>query len=227
MDASNSRPSDETLLMSHSNDKSSSPDCLGPEGVANTGTALYTNTCILIRCLVILLSFALDVFLESSVSNTGLHRPVGDFGSVVARLTAPNKIFLGIFVYSFAYRFASQYNGLDRPVTNSDITFLFEYCKVARMSLQIGWLMLRDFGYSIIDVRNVVMKDILDQPDAVKMAHVIESWKQLGKDKATARALVDICCHPTVGGDRSYIETILMSSTRSHGIVKGRHTSFI
>ena len=170
--------------------------------------------------------FVLDVFLGSSFSNTGLHRPVGDFGSVVARLTAPNKIFFGIFVYSFAYSFASQYNGLDRPVTNSDITFLSEYGKVAKMSLSIGWLMLRDFGYSMSHVRNVVMKDILDQPDAVKMAHVIESWKQLREKEATVRALVDICCHPMVGGDRSYIESALMSSSRSHGIVKGRHTSF-
>ena len=116
-----------------------------------------------------------------------------------------------------------EYIGLNRPVTDSDIGFLSGYDQVAKKSLQIGWLLLQDDGYSMKDI-SVVMKDVLDQPDCVKFTYIIEEWRQR-RNEATARALVDICCHQSVGGDRSYIEHSLMSSSHSHSASHGEHIS--
>ena len=120
------------------------------------------------------------------------------------------------------------YVGLDRPVAKSDIEFFSGYDVVARNSLQIAWLMLRDFGYSMKDVRDSVMTGLLDQPHGVKMTHIIEVWRDNRKEKATARALVDICCHQSVGANRSFIESCLMRPGHSNSVsgVIGEHISF-
>ena len=72
------------------------------------------------------------------------------------------------------------------------------------------------------------MKGLLDQPHSVKMTHVIEVWRDLRREAATARALVDICCHPSVGANRSYIESCLIRSGHSNSVsfVIGEHISF-
>ncbi|XP_062505245.1 uncharacterized protein LOC134181961 isoform X3 [Corticium candelabrum] len=114
-----------------------------------------------------------------------------------------------------------EYIGLNRPVTDSDIDFLSGYDQVAKKSLQIGWLLLQDDGYSMKDI-NVVMKDVLDQPDCVKVTYIIEEWRRR-RNEATARTLVDVCCHQSVGGDRSYIEHSLMFSSHSHSASHDEH----
>ena len=118
---------------------------------------------------------------------------------------------------------------LNRSVLNSDIEFLAGYEQVAKMSLQLGWLMFQDNGYSIADVRNKIMKDVLCQPYCVKVTHVIEEWRRLRKHEATARALVEICCHSTIGGDRTFIEESLRSLACPYVPVPGKqlHVFFV
>ena len=112
--------------------------------------------------------------------------------------------------------------GLDRVVTNSDIQFISGYEQVAKMSLQIGWLMFQRVGYSLMDVRETVMKYVLDQPDCTKVTHVIEEWRRRQGNEATVRALIDICCHHTIGGDRQYMESTLISLPQLHDSSSGK-----
>ena len=115
--------------------------------------------------------------------------------------------------------------GLDRVVTSSDIQFISGYEKVAKMSLQIGWLMFQPVGYSLMDVRETVMKYVLDQPDCTKVTHVIEEWRQRCKEnenEATVKALIDSCCHGSIGGDRQYMESTLISLPQLHDSSSGK-----
>ena len=99
---------------------------------------------------------------------------------------------------------------------NSDIEFIAGYYQIAKMSLQLAWLMLQRFGCSIADIRNTIMRDFLEQQDCEKVTHVIEVWRRLRTHEATARALVDLCCNPAIGGDRTYIEESLKSLAIRH-----------
>ena len=108
-----------------------------------------------------------------------------------------------------------QYIGLDRPVTSIDIEFLARHDRIAKKSLTLGWLLLRDYCKSVSDVRNLVLKDFQGESDFVKVVHIIEEWKQLKNKDATVRALVNICCGESMGGDRRYIEHALMFSSGS------------
>ena len=112
--------------------------------------------------------------------------------------------------------------GLDRIVTNSDIQFISGYEKVAKMSLQLGWLMFQHDGYTLMDVRNTLMKDVLDQPDCTKVTHVIEEWRRRKENEATVRALIDICYNHTIGCDRSYMESTLISLPQLHDSSSGK-----
>ena len=98
---------------------------------------------------------------------------------------------------------------LDRPVEFSDICFISECDYITQHWRQMGWLMLKGIGYTMDKVRNEVMKDFLDASDSEKVIHLIEQWQHLRNDEATARALVDICCHVKVGGVKSDIVNAL------------------
>jgi hypothetical protein len=78
--------------------------------------------------------------------------------------------------------------------------------------------MLKDNNFEILDVKKRVEKDLGYRSDTENFIHLTEVWKSLNKDgaTATARALVDICCHPTVGGVRDQIEDLLLSPSSSH-----------
>ena len=112
--------------------------------------------------------------------------------------------------------------GLDRIVTKCDIQFISGYEKVAKMSLQLGWLMFQRDDYSLMDVRNTLMKDVLDQPDCTKVTHVIEEWRRCKQYEATVRALIDICCQHTIGCDRQYMESTLNSLPQLHYSSSGK-----
>ena len=113
---------------------------------------------------------------------------------------------------------------LDRPVDTSDIELIVSKCEyITRHWLEMGWLMLKNNNYKIEDVKRIIMKDFGYYSDSAKIIHLTELWQSLNKDGTTARALVDICCHPAVGGVRGQIEELLTygSSTRSHNGVPG------
>lgn len=96
-----------------------------------------------------------------------------------------------------------QYYGLDRPITDSDISFISGCRNVTRHWGLMGWLMLKDCGHPHIeDIRNIVMKDFLKEPDCVKIVYLLQQWIKLSKKEATAANLLDICCHSAIGGDR-------------------------
>ena len=59
------------------------------------------------------------------------------------------------------------------------------------------------------------MKDYMNAPNNVKVIHLIEEWQFLRSDEATARALVDICCHKNVGGVRCDIVNALKDRSGS------------
>ncbi len=61
------------------------------------------------------------------------------------------------------------------------------------------------------DVRNVVLKDFQGESEFVKSAPLlIEEWKQLKKEDATVRALVDICCGESTCGDPRHTYTHIL-----------------
>ena len=115
-----------------------------------------------------------------------------------------------------------HHKGLDRIVTNSDIQSISGYEEVAKMSLQLGWLMFQCDGYTLMDVINTLMKDILDQPDCTKFTHVIEEWRRRKENEATVRALINICCHHTIGCKKQYMESTLIPLPQLYGSSSGK-----
>ena len=116
-----------------------------------------------------------------------------------------------------------QYVGLDRPVTSSDIEFLAMHVDIAKKLLILAWWLLRDYYKSLSNIRNKVLKDLQGESDFIKVVHIIEHWKQLKTKDATARALVDICCHESIGSVREEIESKLMYSSGSDCTFRGKH----
>lgn len=95
----------------------------------------------------------------------------------------------------------------------SDIDFIAGYEVVSVNWWPAGHLMLKDCGYMMKDVRDEITEmGLLLEPNSRKVTHLITLWVQLNRTTATAKALVDICSHPEVGGDRSQIVSSL--STR-------------
>ena len=152
-------------------------------------------------------------------------RPVTDFRSVPASLTALRQdVPLSSSVLSDSRR-TRQRDGLDRPVTNRDIAFLSGCYQVAEKPRQVGWLMLQEFGYSAKDIDSF-LKDMPHYENSVKIIHVIGKWIELKDNRATARELVNICCHNSVCVDRWYIENSLTSTFFFDGFVHGKLVSF-
>ena len=118
-----------------------------------------------------------------------------------------------------------QFIGLDRPVTSSDIEFLARHDRIAKESLKLGWLLLGDLSMS--NVKNVVLKDFQGESDFVKFAHIIEYWKKRKNKDPTVRALVDICCGESMGGDRQCIEDALSYSCGSNSAFCGKHICIV
>ena len=111
---------------------------------------------------------------------------------------------------------------LDRPVNTTDIELIISNCThITQRWLEMGWLMLKNSNYKIEDVKRTIMKDFEYYSDSAKIIHLTELWQRLNKDRATSRALVDICCHPTVGGVRDQIEELLTYGSSSHNGVPG------
>jgi hypothetical protein len=100
-------------------------------------------------------------------------------------------------------------HSLDRPVMRSDIQFISGCEYITHRWKEIGWLMLSGSGYTMEDVRNDVVKHFLNDSDSVKVIHLIEQWQIHTNYRATVRELVDICCHPIVGGVRHQLEMSL------------------
>ena len=112
--------------------------------------------------------------------------------------------------------------GLDRPVDTNDIELIVSKCEyITQRWLEMGWLMLRKSNYKIKDVKRTIMKDFGHYSDSAKIIHLTELWQSLNKDGATVRALVDICCHETIGGVRYQIEDLLMYGSSSHNGKQG------
>ena len=107
-------------------------------------------------------------------------------------------------------------DGLDRPIKPSDISFIAECDYITQHWNLMGWLMLKSSGCTIADIRKNVMELFPHTSDSVKVIHLIEQWQLSNKNEATARALVDICCHPVVGGVRELIEDLLIYESSSH-----------
>ena len=105
---------------------------------------------------------------------------------------------------------------LDRRIRHSDICFISECEHITQHWQQMGWLMLNSIGYTMDQIRNLIMKHYLDSPNSVKVIHLIEQWQHFRSDQATARTLVDICCHKTVGGVRHVIVNSLKYGSGSH-----------
>ena len=148
-------------------------------------------------------------------------RPVADFRFVAASRTELRQdVPLSSSVLSDSRR-TRQRDGLDRPVANSDIAFLSGCYQVAQKPRQVGWLLLQEFKYSAKDIDSF-LKNMSHHENSVKLIHVIEEWIKLKNNRATARELVNICCHNSVGGDRWYIEEFLTSSVSFDNYVHGR-----
>ncbi len=60
------------------------------------------------------------------------------------------------------------------------------------------------------DVRNVVLKDFQGESDFVKSAPLFIEWKQLKKEDAPVRALVDICSGESTCGDPRHTYTHIL-----------------
>ena len=106
---------------------------------------------------------------------------------------------------------------LGRPIQRNDICYISECEHLTRNWLDMGWLMLSSIGYTMKQIRNEVMKDYLDASNSAKVIHLTEEWQRLRSGEATARALVDICCHKKVGGVRCAIVNALKDRPGSHG----------
>ena len=102
---------------------------------------------------------------------------------------------------------------LDRPITRTDIEYISGSEHITQNWLQMGWLMLK---CTIRHLKNNIMKDYLKFSNSAKVIYLIELWQETESDKATAKALVDICCNKTVGGVRSIIENSLKYGPDSH-----------
>ena len=103
---------------------------------------------------------------------------------------------------------------LNRPITRSDIEYIAGNEHITQNWLQMGWLML---NHPMSDLRNEIMKDYLTASNRAKVIHLIELWQKTKRDKATARALVDICCDKIVCGVRYVLENSLTYGPDCHG----------
>ena len=107
-------------------------------------------------------------------------------------------------------------HSLERPIRPSDTQFISGCEYITQHWKEIGWLMLSGSGYTMENIRRDIIKHFLHDPDSVKVIHLIEQWQILKRHRTTARELVDICCHPTVGGVRHQIENSLSYESSSY-----------
>jgi hypothetical protein len=116
-------------------------------------------------------------------------------------------------------------NDLDRPVQQSDIQFISGCDYITQHWKKIGWLMLSKSGYTMKSIRQDVLEHFPEDSDSVRVIHLIELWQSATKYKASAKQLVEICCHPMVGGVRHEIEMSLMGLNNGavDGVIYGKH----
>jgi hypothetical protein len=105
--------------------------------------------------------------------------------------------------------------GIDRPIKESDITYIAGCDYISQHWMEIGWLMLKSRFQKLSDIRKNVVELVPHTSDRGKVKLLIEQWQQSKKTEATARALVDICCHPVVGGVRHIIKDALFKESNS------------
>ena len=104
----------------------------------------------------------------------------------------------------------------DRPISASDIESISECEQITRNWLQMGWLMLKDSGYTMDQINNHILKHYIDAPNSMKVIILIEEWRRLRGVEATVRALIDICCHKLVDGVRDIIVDSLKCGCGHH-----------